>query len=182
MDENVLELIPWRARTYMSINRLVSEYDSEILQFPIEFLDSLKLAGLPPHELNLKVGSVVMLLRNMNVVHGLLEGTRLMARKMYFNVLDLEIFGVESGRRVRLPRVDRSPADATMPFCLKRRQFPIRSVFCMTINEAQGQTLNKGRIYLLEPVFSHGQLYVAMSRARSSQHVRIQAKRTCQTA
>lgn len=33
----------------------------------------------------------------------------------------------------------------------------------MIIDKAQGQTLDKVELYLLQPVFSHGQLYVAMS-------------------
>lgn len=43
----------------------------------------------------------------------------------------------------------------------------------MTINKAQGQTLDYVGIYLREPVFSHGQLYVALSRAKSSNCIKI---------
>ena len=35
----------------------------------------------------------------------------------------------------------------------------------MTINKAQGQSINNLEVYLPQPVFSHGQLYVALLRA-----------------
>ena len=45
----------------------------------------------------------------------------------------------------------------------------------MTINKAQGQTLPNAGVYLPEPVFSHGQLYVALSRATAWSNIRILA-------
>ena len=43
----------------------------------------------------------------------------------------------------------------------------------MTINKAQGQTFGRVGLSLLQPVFSHGQLYVALSRVRSLASLRV---------
>ena len=62
-----------------------------------------------------------------------------------------------------LPRIVSTPP-VKYPFQFKRRQFPIRPAFCMTINKCQGGTFWKVGIDVSTPVFSHGQLYVALSR------------------
>jgi ATP-dependent exoDNAse (exonuclease V) alpha subunit len=45
----------------------------------------------------------------------------------------------------------------------------------MTVNKAQGQTVPNVGVYLPEPVFSHGQLYVALSRATARSNIMILA-------
>lgn len=50
----------------------------------------------------------------------------------------------------------------------------------MTINKSQGQTFEYVGIQLDEPVFSHGQLYVALSRCRNPDKVKILMKNTSQ--
>ncbi|KAL4587121.1 hypothetical protein LXL04_011771 [Taraxacum kok-saghyz] len=70
-----------------------------------------------------------------------------------------------------------SPSDDDMfPFKLRRKQFPVRLCFAMTINKAQGQTIPNVGVYLPEPVFSHGQLYVALSRGISRGNTKVLVK------
>jgi len=72
-----------------------------------------------------------------------------------------------------IPRIPLSPTDAGLPFTLKRRQFPVRPAFAMSVNKAQGQTLACTGVLLNEPVFTHGQLYLASSRCGDPQNIRF---------
>ncbi|KAI8554976.1 hypothetical protein RHMOL_Rhmol05G0137900 [Rhododendron molle] len=68
---------------------------------------------------------------------------------------------------VFIPRIFLTPSSSEIPFEMTRRQFPIRLAYAMTINKSQGQSVNFGGIDLRTLVFSHGQLYVALSRCTS---------------
>ena len=129
--------------------------------------------------MKLKVGAVVMLLRNLDLKAGLCNGTRLVVRHLRTNIIDAEILtGIAVGNRVLIPKVQLTPSDTGLPFQLRRRQFPLRLSYAMTINKAQGQTFEKVGIFLRRPCFSHGQLYVAFSRARSFDDIKIKVLTT----
>jgi ATP-dependent exoDNAse (exonuclease V) alpha subunit len=91
------------------------------------------------------------------------------------HIIDAEIAtGSDKGRCVFIPRLSITPSDTEkMPFTLCRRQFPLRPAFAMTINKAQGQTLQTVGVYLPNSVFCHGQLYVAFSQCGSRQSVQV---------
>ena len=59
---------------------------------------------------------------------------------------------------------------------LSRKQFPVRLSFAITINKSQEQTILNVEIYLPRHVFSHGQLYVALSREVSQNSTKVLIK------
>ena len=96
--------------------------------------------------------------------------------RMSRRVLEVKVIGGEhNGQLALIPRITLSPTEGqtSLAFVLKRRQFPVRLAFALTINKAQGQSVKHIGIDLRTPVFSHGQLYVALSRATSSQNIQV---------
>src|ERR1700761_8070441 len=84
------------------------------------------------------------------------------------------ITGPHTGQRCFIPRIPLTSSSSTqLPFQLRRLQFPLRVAFAMSINKSQGQSLDTVGLYLITPVFAHGQLYVALSRARHRDHIHI---------
>ena len=170
-----------QARTYLSADSVKCDDEEERQNYPTEFLNSLTPSGMPPHRLNLKVDSVVMLLRNLSLQQGLCNGTRLKVTHMHNNCIQaVTLTGARQGNAVLIPRIKLAPSDTNLPFVLERHQFPLRLAYSMTINKAQGQTFAKVGIYLPSPVFAHGQLYVAFSRARSLATVKVKVVDTQQ--
>ncbi|XP_021747421.1 ATP-dependent DNA helicase PIF6-like [Chenopodium quinoa] len=86
--------------------------------------------------------------------------------------------GQYKGNHVFIPRINLHPsASAKYPFQFERKQFPLKLSFAMTINKSQGKTLNRVSVYLPCPCFSHGQLYVSLSRYKKQKDVTVFAAR-----
>jgi ATP-dependent DNA helicase PIF1 len=118
------------------------------------------------------VGCPIILLRNLT--GGLANGTRLIVTRLGDRVIEARVAtGPSKGEVVCIPRLGITPSDSSMPFKLRRLQFPVRPAFAMTINKSQGQTLRMVGVHLPKSVFCHGQLYVALSRVGNKQAVRV---------
>ena len=93
---------------------------------------------------------------------------------LLYRLVEAEIVtGTCKGDDVLLPRITFYCDELDTPFALRRRQFPIRPSFAMTNNMSQGQIMKRAGLYLPQPVFSHGQLYVALSRVGSRSQLSV---------
>uniref|UniRef100_A0A6F7PXU0 ATP-dependent DNA helicase n=1 Tax=Haemonchus contortus TaxID=6289 RepID=A0A6F7PXU0_HAECO len=155
-------------KTDKSVDEAEYSDTEDVLDYPLEFLNQLSPSGLPPHELGLKQGCIVMLLRNLDVAKGLCNGTRLIVDQGGRFALGCRFAtGSRKNQYILLPRID-NYTDNGFPFRLRRRHLPIRLAFATTINKARGQTLSRVGVYLPDDVFSHGQLYLQPEFNRSA--------------
>lgn len=148
---------------YRSVDSVI--YTDDAVHYSVEFLHFLNPPGFPSHKILLKVGALIMLLRNLKPLK-LCNGTRLRTKALHTNVIEATVFtGCARGESVFLPRIPLIPSE--YPFEFRRLQFPLKG-FAMTINKSQGQSLKVAGLDLREDCFSHGQFYVACSRISSA--------------
>ena len=110
----------------------------------------------------------------------MVNGARLIVTSFSDNLIAAKfVTGTFKDTIILIPSIIITPSDTDYPFTIKRCQFPVINAFALTINKAQGQSFEKIDIYLPINVFSHGQLYVAFSRATQQSNVTVQLN-TCQ--
>jgi len=77
------------------------------------------------------------------------------------------------GKTTFIPKITLQPTTTNVPFKFSRQQFMVKLAFAMTINKAQGQFSQCVGVDLCTLMFSHSQLYIALSRTTSIQLLKV---------
>jgi hypothetical protein len=138
--------------------------------YPPDYVESIHMNGAPPFMLQLKTGAKFMCIRNLNQQRGIINGTMLEVLEWTSRHLQARILTGKAAGSIEyfLKNVFTiTPEASGLPFTIIRRQYPIIPAYCLSVHKAQGQTIKKcGLIFESDP-FTHGQLYVALSRVSS---------------
>uniref|UniRef100_A0A183C0L1 ATP-dependent DNA helicase n=1 Tax=Globodera pallida TaxID=36090 RepID=A0A183C0L1_GLOPA len=173
-------------RVYVSVDTVDPDSPMDVLALNvaeryIENIYGKTPSGMPEHILELKVGAVMMVIKNISVAHGLCNGTRVQIIALGDNIITCRyIQGPRAGTEFKMYRhrfrFGGRGREATRHGAVKwtRLQFPLRPGFVITTHKAQGQTLARVGVHLSSSqCFAHGQFYVAMSRVRTSDDIRV---------
>jgi len=115
-----------------------------------------------------------MLLRNLAAQNGDCNGSRYIVKRLGANIVVVTTF--DGSRTLIVPRIDCDTSDWGLPMTMRRLKFPLRVAFAATISKAQGATLEQIEIWLQEPVFGHGQVYVGASSVGDSRVLHFGAR------
>ena len=130
--------------------------------------------GVPPHILELKVGDICIVLRNLSIRDGLQTNARVRITQI-------------TKYKIRVQTIEERPKSSSLPriffkfklpfmqsYTITRLQFPLRLAYCLTMNKSQGQTIsNRMLLDVSADSFAHGHLYVALSRITAFYNIMI---------
>ena len=132
MNSAVLQRLPGEEVVLKSIDTT----EEGGADYPPEFLNSCELSGMPPHRLALKPGCMVVLLRNFNQRGGHCNGTKYVVVNIKPHVLELRsVDTYNRGATILLPRIVSISKTKSLPFTLRRKQFPVKLAYDITANK-----------------------------------------------
>lgn len=104
------------------------------------------------------------------------NGTRYIVTNINWSHLELRVAsGKRKGELYCVPRIKLLNTDDDEEKTLKfsRKQFPVKLSFAFTAHKAQGQSLKHVGVCAKRDFFTHGQFYVAISRATDPNNLHI---------
>ncbi len=165
INKMCLNLLPGRLIDMPAADHYMDCRDLD--SFPHDYVESLAIKGAPPFMLQFKLGGRYMCIRNLDVTRGIINGTMLKLIACGHRQATFQVLSGKSAGSIEIftkSTFTLTPEASGLPFTIIRTQFPVIPAYCLTVHKAQGQTMRRvGLIFESDP-FTHGQLYVALSR------------------
>ena len=169
LNKLCVEKVPGPITTLLSKNEMGIDNKKSIYFYDEFYLQGLDIRQVPPHDLQIKVGAIVMVLRNISMPEQCMNGSKAIIASVPNNYL-INLIMLPSGERVVLRRIRFYYKLKGVKF--SRTQFPLRLAYSLSINKSQGQTLSKVVVDMVAQPFNHGGSYVAFGRAENRHNVR----------
>jgi hypothetical protein len=129
--------------------------------------------GVPTHILEFKVDDICLVLRSLPSLD-LATNTRVQVIELLNHSIKVKTLNEPKTRYICIPRITfKFRLNYGESYQLTRVQIPLRLAYSMTFNKSQSQTLHKVLIDCTGEPFAHGHAYVAFSRVRNCQNVRV---------
>ena len=106
-------------------------------------------------------------MQNLNQKRGHCNGTRYIVTQVSSRIIyetKLVCNANDPNATIMIPKILIHTKQDDFPFNLKRTQWPVRIAYVMSMNKSQGHTFTKCGLLLPNSFFTHGQLYVGLSR------------------
>ena len=177
-NDLILDMIPSEERFYYANDSIKETTNADISEhLPIlDYLSTKTLPGLPPYCLRVKTNCYFRLLRNLSIDKGLVKNARVVTKTLGSHLISISPAtnsqdSFSSDTEILLPRITFEYDVPASPYTLQRKQHPLAACYATTFHSCQGLTLDRVGIDLTKSVFTHGQLYTALSRVRCHKDV-----------
>jgi hypothetical protein len=174
-NDQILARIDEEEKTYVAADSL-KEADDSGCMFPDSALDYLARntpPGIAEHKIKIKKNAVYRMLRNFSIDRQLVKNARVLVINLGTRLVTVRPLAARANsirsdvEDVLIPRITFTH-ELRSGHTLIRRQLPL--AYATTFNSCQGLTLDRIGIDLTRPVFSHGQLYTALTRIRTREN------------
>ena len=137
-----------------------------------DVLNTFNANGVPKHILKLKVNDICIVTRSLKASE-IATNSRVRIISISSRIIKAELLN-DSKRIVLIPRIRfKFKLDYGESYQMMRCQFPLRLAYCMTYNKSQSQTFSRILQDAIGEPFTHGHLYVAMSRITNCDNIRL---------